>query len=78
MSERDRLNKLHDRVIDWSLKAAEEGLDIACLHQDPEFLELIQDLMQEDPDDLVLLMGMNMAAYDDMPDWYKNSEMGKE
>ncbi len=68
----DQINELHERVGEWSDRAKQNGTDQSYeqLMEDGEFQGLIHELMDQDMDSLMLLLGKAITENPDtMPDW---------
>ena len=72
MTNQERLDEIHARVTAWSERAEAEQIPLSEMLHDPEFAQIIEELMEVDMDDLMVLTGRSLQEADVMPDWLKD------
>lgn len=61
MTNQARIEELHSRVTAWSERFEVAGGTVESIQNDPEFLELLEELMMEDMDTIMVLLGKSAA-----------------
>lgn len=72
MTNQERLDEIHARVTAWSEQAEAKQIPLSEMLHDPEFAQIIEELMEVDMDDLMVLIGRSLQEADVMPDWLKD------
>lgn len=78
MTNQDKIESLHDRVTAWSDRYREKnGNDFSKIAQDDEFAELVNELMTEDEETLMTLLGKAIAESPQLsPAWLTDGPLG--
>lgn len=63
MANQDKIDEIHQKVTDWSERADEANQSIEDMLEDPEFQEIVEELMEQDMDTLMVLVGKAAQEY---------------
>jgi len=75
MTDQKKLDEMHQRVTEWSDSICQDDtdLDYETLMADSEFHEIIGELMKQDQDSLMVLLGMSISENQETkPAWLKD------
>ena len=61
MTNQARIEELHQRVTAWSERFDASGGTIESIQNDPDFHQLLEELMMEDMDTIMVLLGKSAA-----------------